>query len=404
MKSTVLLRAAIAIIVVMFLASSSTFAQRLIRGSGIELDDQGVGPALNTIQLLTPSSSSLTSSYVLTLPTGLPAAGANGLLRSNSSGQLSWMTVSPADNGSILTVVGGDIVATNPTSLTTLWSTGGNTGLTAGSTNFFGTRDNVGLNFITNGTGNVRMSIEADGSVRVYHSLELVGGNTPLLMNGTAGTAGSVLTSNGPGLTPTWQAPASGPFWAVGGNTAPASTLLGNNATNGDLDLVAGGVARLNISGATGAVTFNNGLRLSDGATHNATINPATLAANHNYRLPNIGATTTTGDVAVATGQGTAGSVLVSQGANAPAQWQTVPAMSMVRGIADPVDGSFQITISPGVALSATSTIMITHVSSIGGGAFVSTITPGTAGVASFTVTLPGAAAASDIIHWMVIP
>lgn len=409
------------------IGSADALAQRQLRGSALTLDDNG-SATNNTVTLQTPVDASLTGNYTLTLPTSLPTVGGVGLLQADASGQLSFFTSSNAQNNYFLTIVNGTPTYTDPATLTTLWSTSGNTGLIDGVSNYFGTSDNVGINFITAGTGNVRMAIGADGTIALNGPVNLNGVAVPLTMNGNAGLNNQVLVSRGPGLTPEWSDIGSlANAWTLGGNSAPSSTLLGNNAVNGDLDLRAGNATRVNIDGATGLTTVNNGLAvtgpapadnvvtvgstttggavaINDGSGQVATVSPANLQANHTYLLPDLGAAPATASIPAVDGTGNTGQALISRGAGLPAEWRTVAALGLTAGIADPTDGSLTVVVNPGVALTPTSVIQITHISNIGGGAYVSTITTGLAGASSFTVTMPGPAGATERIHWTVIP
>jgi len=330
---------------VLIFSASDAFAQRALRGTNVILDDNGVGATYNTINITPPAVGALTANYTLTLPTGVPGTGNTGLLLSNATGTLNWLNSATAQNGYSLQVVAGAPTWVSPSANTSLWSTTGNTGLTAGTNNFLGTLDATTVNVITGGTANIRMTID--------------------------GTTGLVSINNG---------------------------LLVSGATPADNTLTLGASATAGL------------LTISDGTANLATIQTTAHAANHTYNLPNIGAAATAAEITTATGQGTAGQALVSQGANAPAVWTTSPASTLVRGKELVVNGQITYTIVPGPAVTATSTVIVAFETEVGGQVIVSAVTPGAAGVGSFTVTLPAPAdddnvAPDDIaIHWTFIP
>lgn len=79
-------------------------------------------------------------------------------------------------------------------------------------------------------------------------------------------SGGQVLAANTSGEMVWTSLPAASQDWVVGGNSAPTSSIIGNGATNGDLDLHAGGAARIVIDGASGYV----GVGTSAGSTPDA--------------------------------------------------------------------------------------------------------------------------------------
>lgn len=94
------------------------------------------------------------------------------------------------------------------------WSLTGNAGTVAG-TNFLGTTDNIHLVFKTNNTE--RFRILNNGNVGIAQTnptekLDVVGNikfSNALMPNNLAGTTGQVLVSQGSGVAPIWQSPAS---------------------------------------------------------------------------------------------------------------------------------------------------------------------------------------------------
>jgi hypothetical protein len=191
-----------------------------------------------------------------------------------------------------------------------------------------------------------------------------------------------VLISQGAGNTPLWSnlITIKNNTVSIAGTTLNTLTL-GGSTTNtnvlGDTITIGGPTSNLVFQGDT--ITFS-------------TLPNLPLQQNHIF----VG---NASNVAAPVAPGTEGQALVIVGGTPT--WATP---SLTKGVADPVDGSFTVTVVSPVALAATSVINITHVSAVGGGAFVSNITPGAAGTASFTVTLPGPADASDLIHWTINP
>lgn len=94
------------------------------------------------------------------------------------------------------------------------WSLTGNAGTIAG-TNFLGTTDNIHLIFKTNNTE--RLRILNNGNIGIAQTnptekLDVVGNikfSNALMPNNLAGTTGQVLVSQGSGVAPVWQSPAS---------------------------------------------------------------------------------------------------------------------------------------------------------------------------------------------------
>ena len=228
---------------------------------------------------------------VYVLPPNLPAASpAVSILTGNSAQTLSWTAVLPVANGGTGTSVtptnngvaygsggvfaftaagtSGQVLTANASGVPVWttpaplgWALTGNSGTVAG-TNYVGTSDAVDLVIATNGIEAIRvgnaspaaggvtvangLTVSAGGaavtgSSSVTGTLDLAGANSALLSNGNAGVSGEVLTSQGPGTTPVWQAaPSAG--WALTGNsgTTPGTDYLGTSdskalviATNG---------------------------------------------------------------------------------------------------------------------------------------------------------------------------
>ena len=117
----------------------------------------------STMGMLVPNLS-LTSLTVYAPATG---AAVDGLLIYNTNnavgGGTGYYYWSTANGGKWINML--DVLS--PASA---WLTVGNGGLSAGTTNFMGTTDATPINFITNGTGNIRMTIDATGYVGINHA------------------------------------------------------------------------------------------------------------------------------------------------------------------------------------------------------------------------------------------
>jgi hypothetical protein len=85
---------------------------------------------------------------------------------------------------------------------------------------------------ITAGTG-LAINLHSPLLVVAGNSLNLQSTTTPLLLNSSAGTAGQVMTSAGPGATPTWAAAGSGVTQITGpsGVVTGPTTFTGNGVT-----------------------------------------------------------------------------------------------------------------------------------------------------------------------------
>lgn len=212
--------------------------------------------------------------------------------------------VAPGINGSILQIQNG-----NPTwiaqEFASYWSLSGNSGVTA--TDFLGTRDGNDLRFGTN--NQLRMTVNgANGGVNIVSLAGPGLSGVPPAGEGVVvadasgslgkreistllqlplnhiyvGNAQNVATPYAPGADstflgivggqPQWVSLASllgSTSWAVGGNAAPSSPILGNLAASGmrDLDIRAGGSTFLFLNGATPQIDVRVPLNLSGATT-----------------------------------------------------------------------------------------------------------------------------------------
>lgn len=220
-----------------------------------------------------------------------------------------------------------------------------------------------GLELISDAT----MQLQAIGLIPirfVTNAIERlrIGGDGAWRIDGDEGTAGQVLTSNGPGATPTWEdAPGSTPGWddvlAVDNNSGAnnphidtgqflgfgvegslpgagqirssadltinvtgAAALIGSttaSVTAGGNGLAASSAAFAMGAGSAGVTGFTNAeLRLQSGGA-----NPIRLLTNSTERLEIEG----TGAWQLGGAVGTAGQYIRSAGAGAPPTWATIP-------------------------------------------------------------------------------
>ncbi len=130
----------------------------------------------------------------------------------------------------------------------------------AGSAAVVGARgyDGAGAGFLGYYDGSVRWGVYTDAGVPAYirGHLQFDGA---LMPNGSAGTAGQVLTSAGPGGPPTWSSGGGGGGWALTGN---GSTVAGPNfvGTTDGVDLVfkTAGAENMRIRNTSGNVGINS--------------------------------------------------------------------------------------------------------------------------------------------------
>ncbi|MEZ4783204.1 MAG: tail fiber domain-containing protein [Candidatus Kapaibacterium sp.] len=136
-------------------------------------------------------------------------------------------------------VIDGDVVATGLIKAGgSLWIDGvtpnnhrvvANDDLTVGTTNANAIR------LSTNGT----TAVSIDGTtqqVNVERSVNLNGANVPFLVNGAAGTAGQILLSSGPGVTPNWRT-SDELFWGLNGNSGTTPGTGANQNYLGTSDM-----------------------------------------------------------------------------------------------------------------------------------------------------------------------
>ncbi|MBI2793588.1 MAG: hypothetical protein HYX66_02930 [Ignavibacteria bacterium] len=178
----------------------------------------------------------------------------------------------PGTEGSVLQISFGapTWVAADQSSY---WALTGNSGI--GATDFLGTTDANDLRLATNST--LRMTVTSGGIVdivsptQVTGSFSLIGPNSPIVLNGDAGSVGFALISQGPGATPTWfdlSGILNQEDWKVGGNDSVASPILGNLDATGairDVDIYAGGTSLILLNGTAKTIDLKGPVNLAGG-------------------------------------------------------------------------------------------------------------------------------------------
>jgi hypothetical protein len=148
----------------------------------------------------------------------------------------------------------------------------------------FFTNDNTGNLLIQTGTGNVGIA-----TMNPQERLDIIGNlrfSQALMPNGVAGSAGEVLTSQGPGVAPVWS-PAGGSGWGLTGNagTIPATNFIGTTDAQ-NLIFKTDGIERLRINQVAGSNAVVATAITASGAGQNAyalegsAMNASTLGAN----------------------------------------------------------------------------------------------------------------------------
>ncbi len=189
--------------------------------------------------------------------TGTYVYGTPGQFLSATANGLAW-TSSP----SLVTPTLQQVVTAGNTLLNSSIVFTGTGGITLSGTNTI-TGQGV-INF--NGNGTPTTSATQGRLIISQGSISLSGANSQILLSGSPGAAGQVLTSNGPFTTPTWQAVSGGSLNLQqvldNGNTATQNiNLTGDiNLTGGGLKLAANAFIELNTDrGTLGQVLISGG-------------------------------------------------------------------------------------------------------------------------------------------------
>ena len=353
MRSTTLLahigRACILAIAIMALPQLAS-AQLPLETKSLKIQAQ---TGTNAVTLTTPTS---VTPYTLTLP-GVGSTRGSFLYANTTDGGLTW-TNSPTatattifwDNtaGEIKWVDPND--ANNPNWSRTGNAVGGILGTTAA---------NQGIDFVTAGATNIRMSIAADGAIGINNAATGAGATTTIgraaghttVVDGTFDVNGATTID---GAT----------IGITGATTIVGAVTVNNNENN---------AVTINGGTSTGAVTIGGtGAQTVDIAT-GAAAKTVSIGSTNTTSATNInagsGEINITGNIDVAAGgllkfadaPGSTGDVLVSQGTTSSPQWQN---LNQALGIRDAgkvsVTNATTVTVTGVTGLTAPDAIILT--------------------------------------------
>lgn len=223
-----------------------------------------------------------------------------------AAGTVSSVQVSGGTTG--LTFAGGPVTTTGTLTMSgTLAVTSGGTG-TSSST---GTGNNV-LSANPTFTGTVTTS-----AITATGALTLSGAVAPIILNASAGVAGQILTSAGPGATPTWATPSQGSVTSVqasGGTTG--LTFSGGPVTSSGTLTLGGTLAVASGGTGTSSSTGTGSVVLSGSPTFTGTVASSELTITGTATLSG-----TTSRLSLNGSTGTAGQVLLSGGTGDAPTW-----------------------------------------------------------------------------------
>ena len=221
-------------------------------------------------------------------------------------------------------------------------------------------------------------------------SLTLSGAAVTMSLNGSTGTAGQVLTSQGGVSTPTWTSVGTVTSVDVQGGTS-GLTFTGGPITGAGTLTLAGNLAVAN--GGTGATT-------STGTGANVLANNASLSGT-----TQIAKTTISGGITLAgtasplvlnSTEGTAGQVLISQGPGNTPSWQTVSGSGTVTSV-QASGGTTGLTFTGGPITGAGTLTLSGTLAPAAGGTGTTTSTGTGSNVLSAGPTLTGTTTVSGI-------
>jgi hypothetical protein len=254
------------------------------------------------------------------------------------------LTIASSGTGGIVTVEGD----TGSVTGTTITLTGGTTGLTYSGSGTTLTEGGT-LNVANGGTGSNTLTgvLSGNGTSAVTASTVtqhdvLVGGASNSITSISPNTSGLVLTSNGTGADPSFQAnPGSTAIQTIDGNTGSAS---GTTVT------LSGGTTGLTYSGSGSTLTLAGTLDVVNGGTGDTSLTAYAVLC---------GGTTSTGPVQSIVSVGTSGQVLTSNGASAFPTFQsaTVSGIITVDGDSGSITGSTVTIYSNKASLNCGSSV-----------------------------------------------
>lgn len=304
------------------------------------------GSTTGTLSIVAPAT--VSTPYTITLPN---AVGGNGaLLYSNTTnGGLTW-TGAPAGTGYSLRWNGTAIEWVDPSGANNPnWSLTGNA---LGATGVLGSSTNQGISIITNNLE--RMTVASDGVIGINDGTN-AGATTNI---GKAGNTVNLLgTANLTGAT------------NINTSTGTFATNIGTGTTAGTVTIgrTGGTITTVGTLGHTGNLNMTGDLAVTG----------------------NINLSGTTRELQMNGAAGATGSVLVSKGAGATPEWQSINSAIGIRSAAlvTTAAGATSHTVTGLTTLAATDAILVTLEGST---SVTATVTSRTAGT-GFTVTFSGA-------------
>src|SRR3954462_4495313 len=275
----------------------------------------------------------------------IPSAGISISVVDNSGSGQTDITFSSSGSGGTVTSVSGTtnrITVTNGTTTPVIdisASYVGQSSITTLGTISTGTWQGTAVTVPYGGTG--------DTSFTAYSVL--CGGttSTAALQNVSGvGTSGQVLTSNGAGALPTWQAAGSGSVTSVSGTSGQIDVATGTTTPVISISASYVGQGSITILGTVASgIWHGTTIAVPYGGTGDASVTAYSVLC---------GGTTSTGALQNVSGVGTTGQVLTSNGVSALPTWQdagsgTVTSVSGTAGQIDVATG----TTTPVISISA---------------------------------------------------
>jgi hypothetical protein len=194
-------------------------------------------------------------------------------------------------------------------------------------------------------------------TVSASTAVNLSGTASTLLVNGSAGTVGQVLTSAGAGVTPTWTTPSGGGGGGGGDLTSP-----------GPIGSVTPSTGAFTTLSTTGAIYLPGGQTLSSDAnnvyigtsgTNALTVNgtaavfPGTVSGTLLSGTSGVNLASTAAPLELNGSAGTSGQVLTSTGSGATPVWTTAPGTNLAApgpiGSTTPSTGAFTTLSATGL-------------------------------------------------------
>lgn len=176
-------------------------------------------------------------------------------------------------------------------------------------------------------------------------------------------------------------------YWADDNSITGEAGFLWNATTN---------TLTMGQAGAAAEIIFTNGTSTSTFQTSNVTTNVV-------YNLPTVPTGTVYIPVADALPSTTVNDQILLSNVDGTATWSDNPFAGIQRGVADPGDGSFSVTVTL-VAVTADATDMIMASSLDVGGSTGNILSVTAVGLNQFTVQSSGPFTATERVAWIFIP